>query len=243
MYPRRALIVAGVLAFLLSLTFLAPARYLVRLVPATAGHVSDVTGTLWQGSAKLSLPRAAFNVSWDSHPARILLLSLACDWTLAGDDLGATGTASWSPWGSHVQVTRGQLGPNTLSRLMTGTQATLDQPLMLQSLDMDLAGGRVKSASGRLAWGPGTIRLASRPDPLSLPALHGVLRQEDGKLRLLVDGEAEPGAPLATLDLDLAANEVHAVVTQRAARLAGLLPGTAATAPDSSFFELRQPLH
>lgn len=243
MYPRRALIVAGVLAFLLSLALLAPARYLVKLAPPVARQVSEVTGTLWAGTAKISTTRGLFAVSWDSHSAQLPLLKLAFGWTLAGDDLSAAGTASLAPWGYRLQVERGQLGPGAINRLMVGTPATLDQPLVFQALDLGMApGGRVESASGRLAWGPGSLKVSNRPDPLSLPALHGVLRALDGKLRLQVDGEAEPGASLATLDVDPAANEIHLAVTQRAARLTGLVPATAAASPDTPFFELRQPL-
>lgn len=242
MYPRRTLIVAGLLAFLLSLAFMAPARLLIRLAPELAHRVSDVSGTLWHGALKTGPQQNPLHVSWDLHAPQLLLLQLAFDWTVQGEELQLGGSASLAPWGRHLQIESGQVGGGRLGRLFAGTQTQIDQPLMLQGVDIDFgAGNRVEQAAGRLAWGPGRVSLSSRPEPLALPALHGVLRAVDGRLRLQIDGEQEPGALLASMDVSPVANELHLVVTHRGARVAGV--ATAAPVdPGKPFFELRQPL-
>lgn len=243
MYPSRLLITAGILAFAISLVVLAPLSWLLKLAPAgVAQRVSAPSGTLWQGSARLALGSAPMLVSWDAHPARLLLLTASADWTASGDGLNAAGAVSAAPWGYRLQVERGELGPERIGRLFASSKAVIDQPLTFRALDLDLApGGRLDAATGRLAWGPGTVSVGGRPEPLAVPALRGQIRDVDGKLRLVVDGESEPGGMLATLDIDLAARNLHLLISQRAARLVGAAPDSPKP-PDEAFFELRQPL-
>ncbi|MFZ5723501.1 MAG: type II secretion system protein N [Pseudomonadota bacterium] len=242
MYPRRLLIAAGVAAFLAGLLVLAPLGQWLRLAPpAVAQRISAPTGTLWQGSAQIATSGGPLQVGWDLHPWRLLLATLQADWTLAGSGLSARGTASAAPWGYGVQVDRGELAGERISGV-SGGRAVADQPLQFQDIGLGLApDGRIEEASGRLAWGPGTVRLSDRPEPLALPALRGYLREADGRLKVQVDGENEPGAPLATLTLDPVGNLLQLVVTHRAARLAGVAPAAPA-APDAAFLELSQPL-
>lgn len=244
MYPTRTLIVAGVVAFLLSLALLTPARLLVRLAPeAAVGRVSQVAGNLWQGQAQVSSIRGPFQVSWDSHPWCLLGATVALDWTLSGQALSASGALSWAPWGRQLVIDRGELGATLLSRLSGDSRATFDQPLTLRGIDVSLArDGTVRAAAGSIGWGPGTLNIRGRAEPVALPALRGLLRPADGRLRVLVDSEAEPGGAVATAEIDPAGNQLHLVVTQRGARLAGAAPA-AADNPEAAFFELRQPLH
>lgn len=243
MYPTRTLIAAGVLAFLLSLALLAPARYLLLLAPeATANRISQATGTLWQGQARIASSKGVFNVSWDSHPWQLLIGSVALDWTLHGQALTASGALRWALWGRRLEIADGELGASLLGRFAPEARATFDQPLRLQGLMLALApDGTVRDAGGRLEWGPGTLTLRGRAEPLALPALRGMLRPVDGHLKVLIDGESEPGGLLASADIDPAGNQLHVVVTQRGARIAGAAPA-AADNPDAAFFELRQPL-
>ncbi|MFP5439937.1 MAG: type II secretion system protein N [Gammaproteobacteria bacterium] len=243
MYPRRLLVAAGVLAFAVSLVVLAPVGWLLRLAPdGIAERVSDPGGTLWRGSASLATQSGLLQVSWDSRPARLLLLTISADWTATGNGLAASGSVAAAPWGYRLQVERGELGPGWLGRIVTGTRVVSDQPLSIQGLDLELApGGRVDGASGRLGWGPGTVQVAGRAEPLAVPALRGLVRAVDGRLRVLVDGESEPGGMLATLDVDPEARGVHLLISQRAARLVGAAPSSPRP-PDEAFFELRQPL-
>lgn len=243
MYPRRLLVAAGILAFVVSLAVLAPVSWMLRLAPeAFAQRITDAGGTLWRGSARVAMRSGPVLVSWDSHPARLLLLTISADWTATGSDLAASGSIGAAPWGYRLQIERGELGPDRLGRIVTGTRVVIDRPLSVQGLDLEIApGGRIDAADGRLGWGPGTVQVAGRAEPLAVPVLRGLVRAVDGRLRVLVDGESEPGGMLATLDIDPEARDMHLLVSQRAARLVGAAPASP-RAPDDAFFELRQPL-
>ncbi|MFZ5757567.1 MAG: type II secretion system protein N [Pseudomonadota bacterium] len=243
MYPVRTLIAVGVLAFLASLLLLTPARLLVKLAPdAVAGRISQVSGNLWQGQGRVATARGQWDVGWDLHAWRLLTLAVDADWTLSGRGVSAGGAATLTPGGYRIAVGQGELGSEFLGRLASSSVASIDRPLVISGVEIAVAaGGRVEDATGRLAWGPGTLVMRNRSEPLSLPAVRGMLRAVDGQLRVLVDGEQAPGELLASLNVDPAGNRLHLVVTQRGGQLAGL-PPSSSLAPDAPFFELKQPL-
>ena len=158
MYPTRTLIVAGALAFLLSLALLAPARYLLLAAPeATTSRFSQVTGTLWQGQARITSNKGAFNVSWDSHPWQLLIGSMALDWTLDGQALTANGALRWALWGRRLEIANGELGASLLGRLraQAGSAAVLTLPQPPAALDLLLEAVRRS---------PGAAAAQSTPD-------------------------------------------------------------------------------
>lgn len=85
MRQLRLLVAAGLIALLLSLLALLPARVAFSLVGVPATAVTGVSGTLWQGAAQ-RLTVGGFTlgpVHWEAKPSRLLLGQLAAD-------LGAT---------------------------------------------------------------------------------------------------------------------------------------------------------
>ncbi len=245
MYPKRLLVIAGLLAFASGLATLAPLSVVLKIAPdSLARRVANPAGTLWQGTAQLTTQQGPVRVSWDSHPGWLLLLTLSADWKAVTTGLNAAGRFELAPWGYRLRVDRGDIDGERLSRVMPGTRARLDQPLLLNGLDIQLSpGGKVERAAGRMALEAGQIRVGGRPEPLSVPALRGQLRKTDTGLQIFVDGEAEPGALLASIDLNLPLpGEMHLKVTDRAMRLAGAMPEGVARPPDTVTFEMRQPV-
>lgn len=245
MYPKRLLTTAGLLAFLGGMVALAPLAWVLKSVPdPLSKRLLSPAGTIWQGSARINTAGGPVQIRWDAHPARLLLLTLAADWKADGSGLSAEGNLGIAPWGYHLQVVRGEVGGERLSRVMPGTGAHFDQPLLLSGLDLQLSPGKVvERASGRMAWGPGLVRVGGRSEPLLVPALRGQLRRTDRGLQLQVDGEAEPGGLLASIDIGLPLpSEMHLKVTDRAMRRVDAAAGAPPRSPDTVAFELRQQL-
>lgn len=244
MYPRRGLIALGIVAFIVSVAALVPARLLIAALPASSAlRITDPSGTLWQGQAQIATSRGAYSVSWDLHPWQLLLLGAAGDWQVTSDGVTAEGGVVLRPWGHSLIVRRAELSGARLAQMFSRSGLAVDQSLLVRDVEVSRArDGQVRSAEGVLAWGPGTVRLRDRPDPLSVPALHGRLEASEGNLRMVVDGEPMPGQTLATLDADFRTGELHAVVLQRAADMLGLAE-KGRRPHESTLVELRQPLH
>lgn len=238
MYPRRLLIVTGVLVFLASLLVLMPARVAFRALPAGL-PVSGVEGSLLDGHAQVATGIGPLDVSWHLQPWRLLALGAGGRWTVSATGLVAEGALVMHPWGASLDITRGEVGAARLSRLLpSGTR--VDQPLLLR--DVAVRGSRTAfgHARGRLAWGPGTVTWQGG-EARQLPALRGELAAVGGRLELTVDGEADPGQPLARVTYDPSTGEYHAAVLQRAATLLGRDPKPG-EGPDSPLVEVRQRL-
>lgn len=243
MYPRRLLIVIGVLAFLASLLVLMPVRVAVAMLPG-ALPVQAPAGSLLDGQVTVVGAGETLRIAWRLQPAWLLTLGVGGQWSVtAADGLAADGSLVRRPWGTTVAVVQARLPAGFLNRHLRGAGVTIDQPLMVRDLRVaGRPGAAVRAASGRLAWGPGTLRWREQqPDAVSLPALRGVLSADDGSLQLLVDGEKAPGETLLSARLDPVGGEYHVVVTRQAAPLLGrpLQPGASSGSP---LFEVRQRL-
>lgn len=243
MYPKRLLLTLGILAFVVGLVVWVPARFVVAALPGLAGQVSDVSGTVWAGQAVIRSVRGPLRVSWHSHSWRLLQLSLAFDWTLSAAGLSGAGSFVARPWGYVAQIDRGEVAHGWLALLLPESRMTLDKPLLLRQLRFQGALNSLPSeASGTLAWGPGTVQWVGQAEPLLVPFLRGLLGSvEGGRIRLVVEGEPEPGKPLLTATLDPAARVLEVTVLQRAATLAGVR--TAVPRPaDTVLMTMRQTL-
>ncbi len=243
MYPRRLLIAIGLLAFLASLLVLMPVRVVLAMLPdglpvqAPAGSLLDGRVTVVRGGDN-------FHVAWRLQPAWLLTLGVGAQWSVTGaDGLAADGSLVRRPWGASATVVQARLPAAFLNRHLRAAGMTVDQPLLVRDLALSgRPGGPVRAASGRLAWGPGTLRWREQqPDTVSLPALRGELSAADGALQLLVDGESAPGQTLASARLDPVGREYHLVVTRQAAPLLGR-PQQPGAAPGSPLLEVRQRL-
>lgn len=244
MYPRRSLIVLGLLAFLASLVAFVPARLVLVVLPVSPMlKIVDPAGSLWHGRARIATVHEQYAVSWDLQAWRLLLLGLGGNWQVSATDMSAQGHLILRPWALELRINQGELAGSRLARIFSGSGMTIDQPLRLQgvAISADWRGEAI-SAQGSCAWGPGSVQVANRPAPLAVPALRGQFAVVDGKLRLVVDGEPAPGQTLATADADFRADEIHLVILQRAAEMVGWL-SKSQRPPGTPFIELRQPLH
>lgn len=243
MYPRRSLIILGLLTFLASLVAFVPARLAIAVLPVPPElKIVDPAGSLWHGQARIATVHGQYAVSWDLQAWRLLLLGLGGSWQVSATDMSAQGHLILRPWALELRINQGELAGSRLARIFSGPGMTIDQPLRLQGVAISAAWrGEAISAQGRCAWGPGSVQVANRPAPLAVPALRGQFAVADGKFRLVVDGEPAPGQTLATADADFRADEMHLVILQRAAEMVGWL-GKGQRPPDTPFIELRQPL-
>lgn len=243
MYPRRLLIVTGVLAFLASLLVLMPVRVALAMLPGALA-VQAPAGTLLDGQATVVSGGETLRIGWRLRPAWLLTLGVGGQWSVTGaDGLAADGSLVRRPWGASIAVGQARVPAGFLNRHLRLAGVTVDQPLLVRDLSVSGAPGvAVRTASGRLAWGPGTLRWRQQqPDTVSLPALRGVVSAADGSLQILVDGENAPGETLASARLDPVSGEYHLVVTREAAPLLGR-PLQADAASGSPLFEVRQRL-
>ena len=223
MYPGRRLIVLGALAFLCSLLAFLPARLALAVIPASpALQISAPAGSLWHGSARIVTASAGYDVSWDLQSWRLLVLGIGGDWRVSSAGLSAEGSVVVHPWGRKLVVAQAELAGPRLAQMFSRSAVTIDQPILCRDVAIAVAAsGEVTAARGQCSWGPGTVKVASRPQPMAVPALHGRLEQVDGNLRLVVDGEPAPGETIATADADFRKGELHLVVLQRAADVVG----------------------
>lgn len=241
MYPRKLLITFGLAAFIGSLVVFAPLSFLLKLAPgATAPGATDVAGTLMD--ARVRAMTSSGEVTWyfRLRPAYLLSLGVGGDWQVEGADIAGHGQAVLRPWGYGATVTSGEISAGRLGALLGADGFETDRPLYLREVNVTgVLGSIPRSARGRLAWGPGDVRLRNRAQPVAVPALVGQLQTVSGSIGLLVGSDSAPDVPLMTASLDLQSRELHAVVLGRAIRLLGL---SGKHDDDKAAFELRQTL-
>lgn len=243
MYPRRWLVTLGLAAFLLGLLAHMPARLLLKAVPLERGGLvlQDASGTLLAGEARLRAGSGPLRLGWTLQPARLLMFQAALDWDAGFRDARAAGALGIAPWGRYLRVDRADVPAAVINTWLVRWRARVDQPLAARDLRLAFGpGDGVQEAAGLLAWGPGSLTVNERA-PVAVPALRGRLARTDAGAELLIDGEREPGEPLARVVLDTVAGELGADVLQRGLQVLGQATG-APRPPDTVVFSLRQAL-
>jgi len=215
--PRWPWLAALGLAFVGNLVANLPARHaLIGLAPAARASLSDVAGTLWQGSARLALGSTAMDARWTLRPLSLLLLAPSAELELAAPELRFVGRVTRRA-GGILEITGGTLDARlgALARLAGPGVGALDASVEVRELALVLAGGKLSAlgctgAVRALTAGPRyplgdlsldcatdaggpTLRIEDGGGALALQARVAIT--PDG--RFLVDGSAgaRPGAP------------------------------------------------
>jgi hypothetical protein len=97
--------------FVIALAATMPASALRRIIDLPP-QITDLRGTVWQGSATLT---DGYALHWDSHFSALILARISADVTLTGADTQLTGTVSISPWTTALRDLTGRAGPGLLA--------------------------------------------------------------------------------------------------------------------------------
>lgn len=239
MYPVRLLTAVSLAAFVGSLLLFAPLQRLVAFLPETSPlRTAAVEGTLLDARVQLQAASGLANWRFQLNPLYLLTLGLGGRWQLDGEGLGAEGGAVLRPWGLRIQVDQGKVDADRLAVLAGGDAFQTEEPLFLVGVVLRAVPGQgLTSAEGELAWGPGEVRLRGRSQPVSVPALVGRLRTEDGRVLLLVGDAAAPDVSLLESTFTIDSRELHVVVPGRTLKALSL---SGKFADDKPAFEMKQ---
>ena len=168
MRQTRFLVIAGVLALLLSLVALVPARVVLPLAGVTAAAADGLAGTLWSGSAQhVTLSGIQLGpVTWKLKPLRLLMGQVAASVDARLPDGFLSGQIALSlKGGVTVRETEAAaplalLGP-TVGPMGPGSQVTA----RFEQLVLDA--GKVRTAVGKIQLAGVVLPLPSVKQPLA----------------------------------------------------------------------------
>ena len=210
-WAARWYIILGTVTFLLTLLITTPLHFVWQYVSPVASQlpvrVSQPTGTLWQGSAKISAPTVGeLDARWKiNQPYSLLYGQLNLDLTVDGETLNARGITRVSgllqgdPSAIQLEDFSGYLDAVALRSLLGPQQISLDGEFELSGLNLDvaLAENRLLSASGQLVYGGGQVTYPmqrGRNQSADLPVMIATLETQGDNI--VVPVVTEDGLPL-----------------------------------------------
>ncbi len=170
-WAARWYILLGTVTFLLTLLITTPLHFVWQYVSPVASQlpvrVSQPTGTLWQGTARISAPALGeLDARWKiNQPYSLLYGQLNLDLTVDGETLNARGVTQVNgllqgePSAIQLEDFSGYLDSVALRNLLAPQQISLEGEFELSNLNADiaLAENRLLSASGQLVYGGGQV--------------------------------------------------------------------------------------
>ena len=193
----RWYLVLGLLAFFITLLITTPLHFVWRFVePELQGlpvQVSQVRGSLWQGSARLSIPAVAelgtIDGQWQLAPSSLFLGKLALQLKLETPDLRLLLPMRVGLGAVEITAGTGYFDLAPLKPLLAREKGSAEGAVELQQLQarFDLEHRLVEDLSGRLTYTGGTISLLVDGKPVSatLPPLLGVLSKDADRALLI----------------------------------------------------------
>ncbi|MCZ6888128.1 MAG: type II secretion system protein N [Gammaproteobacteria bacterium] len=220
-------VLIGLLAFVIFAIVWAPAT-LVRTVLADVPDVtlSEINGTLWDGSARLSYRSYPIGrIEWTFTPGSLLGLAAGFDWSLRADAHELSGHAALNFTEAEVE-SRGVIRPASINQVLAPYDIDIEGDFTIQSLNLVIAYDRtLPDAKGELNWTGGYVnyRLAGNYNHGSLPPIAAYVSTESGEPTMVAyaaDNNDNDRIPLLHVKLDNA-GWINIGITKRFTKLIG----------------------
>lgn len=202
-YSARWYLVLGLLTFLLTLVVTVPLHFVWRFVePQLQGlpvQISQVRGSVWQGSARVRVPQllelGEIDGRWQLQPAALLLGELKLQLKFDTPDLRLRLPVTLSA--SHLKIDAGNgyfdLAP--LKPIFAREQGSAEGAVELQQLvtTVQLEPLAIEDISGRLTYSGGQVSLLveNKPVKAELPPLLGQLSKDSDKAVLVASTQEQ----------------------------------------------------
>lgn len=196
MWNARWYLVLGTFVFLLTLIIRAPLHFFWRLIePQFSGlplQISQVQGTLWQGSLRFSSPRLAdlgtVQGRWELAFLPLFTGTAQLDVSLEGDQVRMAGPVSIRSSRVDLAGLDGYLDLQALHSMLAAQRSSITGTVEVNQLhaQWDLSNAQLVAASGKLTYSGGNIRLLvdNKPISASLPMLLGEITPAADKVLL-----------------------------------------------------------
>lgn len=174
----KRLISFGVVLFLGFTVALAPAGIVTRFIPNDAMTLLEPQGSLWHGQAKLyHQGHRLGRLSWQLHPASLLLLNPKVDWRLVQEGLTASATTIGLTAPSFI--INGDLDMKLFAPVLARYDLTVPGTVSFNAVSgrLDPRKRALTELAGQALWSGGPIEyvLSGQRSESVLPALEAIL--------------------------------------------------------------------
>ncbi|HBS43030.1 MAG TPA: hypothetical protein DEA26_10135 [Oceanospirillales bacterium] len=253
-WAARWYLLLGTVTFLLTLLMTTPLHFVWQYVSPYTDmlpvRVAQPTGTLWQGTARISDPALGeLDAGWTiARPYTLFLGELNLDLSLEGSALRFDGVTRldglWQGMPSHLELNgaSGYLSSSVVNRFLAPQQVSMDGEFEISGLtaDISLVDERLHSASGQLVYGGGSVTYPlqrGKNQTAELPVLVATIGTQGDNI--VVPVVTEEGQPLG--EAYLQPDGWGGVrVLRRAIDIAGQTWPDKQAAEDSIVFEVSQ---
>lgn len=192
----RYYILLAIFSIFFFVVALFPANLAWNLLPKSVSQglplkVQNVGGTLWDGFAVGKMNRGPVRgthvLTWDLNPLRLLMADVSIDLGAEGGAYKVDGSAHYGAFGKGVSDLNGEVDIALINDVLKQFGAKASGELVIQNMTLEFGSGTtVNEASGQLTWagGPVSYKQGRNSQNLELPAVQGVLVQQDGGVKL-----------------------------------------------------------
>ena len=212
--------------------------------------IGDAKGSIWQGHIDLEVSGMPFRADWDILQSQLLKGAFAVAFSISNQDPSNNfkkpdwikGNVFGSVFGSvGCFDVNGLVSADLINRLANG-QFSLENNVVLNSLDVNFKKNNFKTAKGELSWPGGLIAFydpARGQQQVVLPALKGNISSRESNLtgRLALDGTSDI---LVSAEID-GKGEVYIAIRKRMLDVLGQRWNKAVD-PDDVILEIQQAL-
>ncbi|WP_328185553.1 type II secretion system protein N [Marinobacter sp. OP 3.4] len=241
------LVLLAVVIYLVALVVWMPAGWVWSQVSASVGlppgvQVQRVSGTLWQGAARLDVQRHPMRVAWDLSWPDIAGLRQPVAFTAETGESRVRGGLLLGWPSSLVVDATGRIHVAEFEELIRQSGgALLEGDVIIERLRIAASDGRLESATGLGRWPGGQVSwpMGGSVQTTVFPPMQATLADTTQGVLLAIaeEGKAEPAAD-ATIGFD---GMMGIRVYKRMVDLAGQ-QWSASAAPGDVIFQVQQPL-
>ena len=188
----------GLFSYLLFVTLLTPLDFVWKQAKPHIGRlpvqVQSLSGTLWQGQAKVHNHQTGqLTADWQLHPAALLKGSVSMDFDVRGTGLNAQGQVQASPLQVTWQEVEGHVSTQYIEPMLRQSRVSIAGEFELNAFNgsFDLQQKQLTEAKGRLLYTGGDVGfpIDGKPINATLPMLVGDISTTDQKVELTLNDE------------------------------------------------------
>ncbi len=185
----------GLISYLIFLIVTAPLEYVWPKVQPHVGRlpvqIELVSGTLWQGAARVNIPQVGkVSGQWDINVSELLTGQLSADVTISGDELKFEGLVRGSADQLEIVDSEAFMSSRYLKSLLRQGRSSLTGDFELNKFNglFSIKDKQILTADGRLLFSGGDVSfpLDGKKINATLPILVGVIKKPSDNVELVI---------------------------------------------------------
>lgn len=193
LWSAKWYLLLGLFSYILFLVATAPLDFVWRQAQPYVGRlpvqIQQVSGTLWQGQAKVQVPQVgALNAKWTLDAFSLLAGKANLDLDVKGNAVALNGNVQASPSQIILTDVNGSLSSQHLRSMLRQGQVKLAGEFEVSGLNAELlvADKQIASAEGRIVYSGGDVGfpIDGKPINATLPMLVGQISKPSDKVEL-----------------------------------------------------------